>query len=77
MIIDIALLVAKACDRFAAEFVERYVSGTMERIVRESMTIRARLLNYFPPSGPPSGVDKEGDSWCALHVDDGCLTGLT
>jgi len=80
MIIDIALLVARASDQFAAEFVEGYVSGTMERIVKESMTIKARLLHYFPPSGSPSSnaiSKEEDDSWCALHVDDGCLTGLT
>ncbi|KAE9369599.1 Clavaminate synthase-like protein [Stipitochalara longipes BDJ] len=77
LIIDIALLVARACDLFAAETVEEYVSGTMERIVKESMTIRARLLHYFPPSGSSPDVEEDGDSWCALHVDDGCLTGLT
>jgi isopenicillin N synthase-like dioxygenase len=77
MIIDIALLVARACDRFAAAIVEEYISGTMERIVKESLTIRARLLHYFPPSGPSTSVDVQDDSWCALHVDDGCLTGLT
>lgn len=77
MIIDIAMLVAKACDRFAVEFVKGYVSGTMERIVKESMTNRARLLHYFPPSGPSLDGDEDDDSWCALHVDDGCLTGLT
>ena len=77
MIIDIALLVARACDRFADEVVEGYISGTMERIVRESTTNRARLLHYFPPSGPSLGAEEDDDSWCALHVDDGCLTGLT
>jgi len=79
MIIDIALLVARVCDQFAAEFVERYVSGTMERIVKESMTIRARLLHYFPPtlSSADTIFNEEDDSWCALHIDDGCLTGLT
>lgn len=39
MIIDIALLVSRACDQFAAEFVQGYVTGTMERIVKESLTI--------------------------------------
>ncbi|KAH8791636.1 hypothetical protein BGZ57DRAFT_993978 [Hyaloscypha finlandica] len=38
MTIDITLLVAKACDQFAVEFV--------------NMTIRARLLHYFLPSEP-------------------------
>jgi isopenicillin N synthase-like dioxygenase len=81
MIIDVALLVARACDQFAAEFVKRYISGTLERILRESMTVRARLLHYFPPStSSPSSVSSSSEydnSWCALHVDDGCLTGFT
>ena len=81
MIIDVALLVARACDQFAAASVQGYVSGTLERVVKESMTIKARLLHYFPPSTSPVGnatrKDEENDSWCALHVDDGCLTGLT
>ena len=89
MIIDIALLVARACDQFAAKYVHAYTSGLLERIVKESMTIRARLLHYFPPQPAPSSLslpssgeiasteDNDDDSWCALHVDDGCLTGLT
>jgi hypothetical protein len=64
IIIDIALLVARACDRFAAEFVEGYVSGMIERIVKESTTIRARLLHYFPPPEPAPGnaISNEDDS---------------
>jgi hypothetical protein len=80
MIIDIALLVARVCDRLAIEFVEEYISRTMERIVQESMTIRARLLHYFPPLAPSPAAatsKQEDDSWCALHADDGCPTGLS
>jgi hypothetical protein len=57
-----------------------FLSLKFERIVKESMTVMARLLHYFPPPGSPSSnaiSKEEDDSWCALHVDDGCLTGLT
>ncbi|KAE8443167.1 hypothetical protein EG329_002265 [Mollisiaceae sp. DMI_Dod_QoI] len=81
MIVDIAQLVARACDRFAMEFVQGYEQGGLERVVKESMTNRARLLHYFPPpeslSGTSGNDEEPDDSWCALHVDDGCLTGLT
>lgn len=57
--------------------------------MRESNTTKARLLHYFPP--PPEEEEKweeeeeeedeseedHDDSWCATHVDHGCLTGLT
>lgn len=77
MIIDIALLVAKGCDRFASSITDEYKSGTLERIIQESTTIRARLLHYFPPSTDEVHKVEEDDAWCAVHVDDGCLTGLT
>jgi hypothetical protein len=80
MIIDIALLVSRVCDQFAVEFVQGYVTRTMERIVKESMIIRARLLHYFPPSTLLSAnaiSSKADDSWCGSHVNDDCLTGST
>ncbi len=86
LIIDIALLVARACDEFAIEYVDGYKTGTLERIVRDSTAAKARLLHYFPPRGASTQLsssseittseDDELDSWCASHVDDGCLTGL-
>ena len=48
LIIDTAVLVARACDRFAEEEVEGYEKGYLERMVRESETTKARLLHYFP-----------------------------
>lgn len=51
--------------------------------MRESNTTKARLLHYFPPPPEEEGKweDEEeedhDDSWCATHVDHGCLTGLT
>ena len=48
LIIDTAVLVARACDRFAESEVDGYETGYLERMVRESETTKARLLHYFP-----------------------------
>ncbi len=84
VIIDTAVLVARACDRYAGVHVEGYEQGYLERVVRTSLTTKARLLHYFPKTatGPGGQADtdaKDGndDDWCATHVDHGCLTGLT
>lgn len=84
VVFEIALLVARACDQYAAARSQGYECGMLERMLKESRASRARLLHYFPPSSaslePSSSSDAEPeseDSWCALHVDDGCLTGLT
>ena len=88
MIIDTAVLVAKACDIYALANVEGYESGYLERVVKTSLTTKARLLHYFPPEeslstantattgNDPNRVEDE-DNWCTIHVDHGCLTGLT
>lgn len=89
LIIDTAVLVARACDRYAQVYVEDYQSGYLEHIVKTSMTTKARLLHYFPPdpivttngdtdisADPPASESSEHDSWCATHIDHGCLTGL-
>lgn len=49
LIIDVAVLVARACDRYAIEEVEGYKSGYLEHVVQTSTTTKARLLHYFPP----------------------------
>ncbi|KAI4166027.1 MAG: hypothetical protein LQ342_000458 [Letrouitia transgressa] len=90
LIIDVAVLVARACDEFAASRIEGYEQGYLERVVRTSNTTKARLLHYFPPAYghldslsdaqriDGSTEDEEAvDTWCATHVDHGCLTGLT
>ncbi|MCJ1484258.1 hypothetical protein MMC06_004426 [Schaereria dolodes] len=85
LIIDTAALVARACDRYASANIEGYEEGYLERVVKTSLTTKARLLHYFPPepgiasSAKPSSLQSEADndSWCATHVDHGCLTGLT
>ena len=94
LIIDVAALVARACDRYAAHYIEEYEAGYLERVVNTSLVTKARLLHYFPPavvskldgddeaahplhSSPATSTETTDDSWCATHIDHGCLTGLT
>ncbi|KAK1757358.1 hypothetical protein QBC47DRAFT_411479 [Echria macrotheca] len=90
LIIDVAVLVARACDRFADGEIAGYPAGYLERVVRTSTTTKARLLHYFPeePSSSSAATkssrddgnqddEEEEDDWCATHLDHGCLTGLT
>lgn len=87
LIVSIAALVARACDRFGEAKLEGYKPETLEKIVRSSVSTKGRLLHYFPP--PPSSEAKpsaasstvdmasDEDDWCATHCDLGALTGLT
>ena len=82
LIIDTAVLVARACDQYAVTHIEDYEPGYLERVVEGSTTTKARLLHYFPPAAsskasqasniskrsPPS-ASQDSDSWCATHVD--------
>lgn len=86
LIVDTAALVAKNCDRYGVAKLEDYKSGTLENIVRTSVSTKARLLHYFPPPPTPeAGHDAArpdsamviDDDWCATHKDLGALTGLT
>ncbi|KAI9805883.1 MAG: hypothetical protein M1825_000497 [Sarcosagium campestre] len=91
LMIDVAVLVARACDRYAESTIEGYKPQCLERMVKSSTTTKARLLHYFPPPSPAPprnpnrlGVDEEAkeddgdnDNWCATHLDHGCLTALT
>lgn len=86
LIIDTAVLVAKACDRYAIQNVPDYEAGYLEHVVKTSLTTKARLLHYFPPapaddttssSTNDNDTDTDTASWCATHLDHGCLTGLT
>jgi isopenicillin N synthase-like dioxygenase len=87
LIIDVAALVARACDRFAESDIPGYPSGYLERVVRTSETTKARLLHYFPqdPNDPAvqeqqiqqqaqreAGVDADADA----DEDDWCATHL-
>ncbi|KAK4988505.1 hypothetical protein LTR50_003909 [Elasticomyces elasticus] len=80
LIIDVAALVARACDRYAAEKIPGYQPGYLEYVVKTSVSTKARLLHYCPSTA--SGIDGDTtdgdeDDWCATHLDHGCLTGLT
>ncbi|KAL2868825.1 uncharacterized protein BJX67DRAFT_349297 [Aspergillus lucknowensis] len=85
LIIDTAVLVARACDQYAETNIEGYQAGYLEKVVKSSLTTKARLLHYFPTTdnanvGTADGnADAAGgdDDWCATHLDHGCLTGLT
>lgn len=80
LIVDVAGLVARSCDRFGVAKLEGYREGTLETIVRGSVSTKARLLHYFPPPPPKAdekGGEKSDDDWCGTHTDLGALTGLT
>ncbi|MCJ1461379.1 hypothetical protein MMC28_011761 [Mycoblastus sanguinarius] len=63
--------------------IEDYKPGYLEHVVKSSMITKARLLHYFPPESSFSVPNENTvassyhDSWCATHIDHGCLTGLT
>ncbi|KAK4950773.1 hypothetical protein LTR10_010766 [Elasticomyces elasticus] len=83
LIVDTAALVARSCDRYGVAKLDGYRDGTLENIVRTSVSTQARLLHYFP--APPAALRDErpdsatttDDDWCATHTDLGALTGLT
>lgn len=78
LIIDTAVLVAKACDRYAEKEIPDYKHGYLEHVVKTSTTTKARLLHYFPAEPEDAAKTEENDyDWCATHLDHGCLTGLT
>ncbi|KAK2597348.1 hypothetical protein QQS21_006045 [Conoideocrella luteorostrata] len=76
LIIDVGVLVARACDRFAEQEIAGYPKGYLEHVVSTSSTTKARLLHYFPQDVRHNDGTSE-DDWCATHLDHGCLTGLT
>jgi isopenicillin N synthase-like dioxygenase len=79
LIIDIAALVARACDKYAEANIDGYQKGYLEHVVKTSVSTKARLLHYFPgaESTPSEPTSNNEDDWCATHIDHGCLTGLT
>ncbi|KAK4502708.1 hypothetical protein PRZ48_006134 [Zasmidium cellare] len=79
LIVDVAALVARSCDRYGVAKLEGYKEGTLENIVRGSVSTKARLLHYFPPPAPKDdeAAKDNDDDWCGTHTDLGALTGLT
>ena len=80
LVIDTAVFVARACDRFAEENIVGYEKGCLERVIKGSQLNKARMLHYFPllKDMETMSPQKETENiWCTTHVDHGCLTGLT
>ncbi|KAL2876715.1 hypothetical protein SGCOL_008081 [Colletotrichum sp. CLE4] len=78
IIIDTAVLVARACDRFAESEIPGYSKGYLEHVVSTSNTTKARLLHYYPQTKEAlAKIGAADDDWCSRHKDHGCLTGLT
>ncbi|KAK1472829.1 hypothetical protein CCUS01_17254 [Colletotrichum cuscutae] len=78
VVIDAAVLVARACDRFAESEIPGYTKGYLEHVVSTSNTTKARLLHYYPQTKEAlSKIGAADDDWCSRHKDHGCLTGLT
>ena len=82
LMIDVAVLVARACDQYAVANIKDYEPGYLEHVVKSSMITKARLLHYFPPtassrsiqaanidSQAPASTAQDHDSWCATHID--------
>ncbi|KAK6820486.1 hypothetical protein PG987_014886 [Apiospora arundinis] len=77
LIIDTAVLVARACDKFAEKEIPEYPKSYLEKVVQSSSTTKARLLHYYPMTEEIMKRGDEEDNWCSVHKDHGCLTGLT
>lgn len=77
VIIDTAVLVARACDKFAEQEIPGYPAAYLEQVVKTSSTTKARLLHYYPMTEEVMKRGDEEDNWCSVHKDHGCLTGLT
>ncbi|KAI9686397.1 MAG: hypothetical protein M1822_003742 [Bathelium mastoideum] len=54
LIIEVAVLVARACDRYAQEKIPDYKPGYLEHVVESSVSTKARLLHYFPVNHVPT-----------------------
>ncbi|KAK1983624.1 hypothetical protein LZ30DRAFT_587999 [Colletotrichum cereale] len=75
LLIDTAVLVARACDQYAEREIDSYTRGYVEHVVSTSNTTKARLLHYYPQSQDSSSVNE--DDWCGVHLDHSVLTALT
>ena len=76
LVVSVGMLLARECDTYVKKAHPAYAKApkTMEDVIKESLTCKARLLYYFPIKGDESV--REVDSWCGWHNDHGSLTGL-
>jgi len=75
MLVDTGLLIAKQCDAYVKQVTPGFKSdNSLEQIIVDSRTCKARLLHYFPINDDATARTRE--SWCGWHNDHGSLTGL-
>jgi hypothetical protein len=89
IIVNVGILVAKACDRYVHSKCSTYPSTKMQDIITNSLCCKGRLLHFFPKQEETAGAvtgeeeDEKGtnvddfSSWCGWHNDHSSLTGLT
>jgi len=89
LIVDVGVLVAHQCDKFASKYKPTYNDNRLETVLKTSVCAKARLLHYFSRSeedirnsnvitaADPDGEDDLFSNWCGWHNDHGSLTGLT
>lgn len=64
VIINTAVLVARACDRYAESEIQGYPNGYLEHVVSTSNTTKARLLHYYPQTQEAlSKIGAADDDW--------------
>ncbi|KAJ7462789.1 Clavaminate synthase-like protein, partial [Mycena galericulata] len=76
-IFHVGCQLAVACQPFALSHLND-ASISLPQLIKESSTVKARLLHYFPASrdSVPSGENEAVDDWCGWHRDHSILTGL-
>lgn len=74
LMVRVGTSVARGCDSYVASQLppEVYKPTTLQDVLTESRTCKARLLNYFPQTESTMGRE-----WCGWHNDHGALTALT
>lgn len=82
LIVGVGEMVARESDHYVESQLPQYRAGTLEHVIRESRTCKARLLYYFPFDGADDAATgaaspDSNESWCGWHNDHGALTGLT
>ncbi|CAI9100281.1 OLC1v1037245C1 [Oldenlandia corymbosa var. corymbosa] len=78
LILDVGMLLAYHCDRFAFREMKTSEDKGLEQILESSRCHKGRLLYYFPTRQSIYLQDGESmSSWCGWHTDHGSLTGLT
>ena len=71
LIVDTGVLLARRCDMYLSKKMIPQ-RETIENLISNSKTIKARLLHYFPLQGSQlteTEDSKDIDSWCGWHLD--------